>query len=105
MVTDIITTADLARRHLYVVGTCIAQALAGTMTYSVEADRAGVTVHFSGGVAGFNSLAAADLLWRGLLAARRLDGWVVTEQGVGESAQDFRERHVAALLAAGKVQP
>lgn len=108
MVTDIALVDEVsARRWIFVVadGACVTQALAGSLNHHISRSGDGrCLVHFGGGVADFASQATAEVCLRGLLDARRADGAIVTEQRPGESAADFRDRHVAALLEAGVIR-
>ena len=105
MSADIVTTAETARRWIYVcVGDVyVAQALAGSMTCYVERGGGGWYVRVGSALLQLRTREAADIVWRACLAALRADGLLVTEQAEGEAPRDLRERHIAALVAAGRI--
>lgn len=102
-------TSTEARRWLTVCGGpgVVAQAFAGTLTLSLERDATseGYLVRGSSVVCFHRSREAALHLWRALLEAKRMDGEVVTEPEEGEDPYEYKKRHVAALVAAGRIQP
>jgi hypothetical protein len=102
-------TAAEAMRRLTVYGGygVVAQAFAGTLTLSLERDATsdGYLARGSSVVCFHRSREAALHLWRALLEAKRMDGEVVTEPEESEDPHEYKKRHVAALLAAGRIQP
>ncbi len=107
-------TSREAAHQIYVCTreSVLEQALADTETITVEPCTRtardvdpGAYVRVGTGLIWFARTEGARSVWRAVLEARGAEGRVVTEAEKGEEPEAFRDRHVAALVAAGRIAP